>query len=63
MRSSESVGETTQSVLTDPAASDWVNSALRTAMAREPVDALNDAFALVGLLEERLKSVLELTED
>lgn len=41
------------STLDDPAASDWLRDALRTAMARDPVDAANDAEVLARLLDER----------
>lgn len=40
-----------QGVLTDRAASEWLKTALRTALARDPVNALNDAFTLAGLLD------------
>jgi hypothetical protein len=63
MSSPEPIGEATLEVLTDPSASEWLKSALQTAMTRDPVDALNDAFALAGLLEERLKNVLGLADD
>lgn len=39
--------------LKDPAASDWLRDALRTAMERDPVDAANDAEVLARLLEDR----------
>jgi hypothetical protein len=47
-------------ILEDLSASEWLKAALRTAMARDPVDALNDALALAGVLEDRLRAVLEL---
>lgn len=40
-------------VLGDPAASDWLRDALRSAMVRDPVDAANDAEVLARLLDER----------
>lgn len=49
-----------EELLRDPSASQWLKSALRTALARDPADALNDAFLLAGVLEERLRGVLEL---
>jgi hypothetical protein len=49
-----------EEILGDPAASDWLKEALRTALERDPVDALNDALALAGTLEERLRTVLDL---
>lgn len=39
--------------LRDPATSDWLRDALRTAMERDPVDAANDAEVLARLLDER----------
>ncbi|MHB8474751.1 MAG: hypothetical protein ACYDBZ_00495 [Steroidobacteraceae bacterium] len=44
----------------DPTASTWLRAALHTALERDPVDALNDALALAEILEERLRSVLDL---
>jgi hypothetical protein len=49
-----------EEILEDPAASDWLKAALRTALERDPVDALNDAFLLAATLEERLRAVLDL---
>lgn len=51
-----------EAVLADPAASYWLQDALREALERDPVDALNDALALAGVLEERLRRVLGLDE-
>jgi hypothetical protein len=50
-----------QEILADPAASDWLKSALKSAAERDPVDALNDALVLAATLEERLRSELDLT--
>ena len=47
-------------VLTDPAASAWLKSALRDALRRDPVDALNDALLLAALLDAHLREVLDL---
>ena len=47
-------------ILQDPSASDWLKAALRTALERDPVDALNDALALAGVLEEKLRGALDL---
>ena len=47
-------------ILKDPAASEWLKNALRTALERDPADALNDALALAGALEEKLRVVLDL---
>ena len=49
-----------EEILDDPAASDWLKGALRTALERDPVDALNDALVLAGVLEARLRVVLDL---
>jgi hypothetical protein len=50
-----------EAILDDPAASDWLKGALRTALERDPVDALNDALWLAATLEERLRAVLDLS--
>lgn len=47
-------------VLADPAASTWLKSALRDALRRDPVDALNDALVLATLLEAHLRQALDL---
>jgi hypothetical protein len=49
-----------EAILDDPAASDWLKGALRSALERDPVDALNDALLLAATLEERLRAVLDL---
>lgn len=49
-----------EEVMSDAAASDWLKTALRGALERDPVDALNDALALAAALEERLRTVLRL---
>ena len=55
---------TPDAVLEDPASSFWLKSSIRTAIERDPVDALNDALLLAALLEGRLRNVLELdTQD
>ena len=51
-----------EEVMADQSASDWLKTALHGAMGRDPVDALNDALALAGILEERLRNALELDE-
>jgi hypothetical protein len=48
-------------LLDDPSASDWLKRALRSALERDPVDALNDALLLAGLLEERLRRAFDLS--
>ena len=52
-----------EDVVSDESASDWLRAALRTALERDPVDALNDALALAAALERRLRSVLGLEEE
>jgi hypothetical protein len=54
---------TVEEVIRDKAASDWLKTALRAALERDPVDALNDALALAAALEGRLRSVLGLEEE
>ena len=49
-----------QSLLTDGTSSEWLKSALGTALQRDPVDALNDALLLAGVLEERLRLLFDL---
>jgi len=44
---------TIEDVLRDFAASQWLKTALRTALDRDPVDAANDAEVLARLLAER----------
>jgi hypothetical protein len=47
-------------ILTDRAASKWLKESLEKALARDPVDALNDALLLASLLEAQLRAVFEL---
>ena len=47
-----------EQVLSDPAASYWLKDALRSALARDPVDAANDAEVLFRLLNERCHKIL-----
>jgi hypothetical protein len=49
-------------LLADPSLSYWLRGALRTAAARDPLDALNDAEALCQVLTERAREVLALEE-
>jgi hypothetical protein len=53
---------TMEQVMADQSASEWLKTALRAALERDPVDALNDTLALAGILEDRLRNVLELDE-
>jgi hypothetical protein len=47
-------------ILTDPQASEWLKTALKSATERNPIDALNDALVLAATLEERLRRELDL---
>ena len=49
-----------QEILADPAASEWLKLALKSAIERDPVDALNDALVLAATLEDRLRRELDL---
>ena len=51
---------TTDDILSDPAVSEWLKSALQAAVTRDPLDALNDALLLAATLEDRLRSELGL---
>ena len=44
--------------LADPSASYWLRDALRAALARDPIDAANDAARLSSLLEARANAAL-----
>lgn len=46
-------------ILADPAASFWLKESLRTALTRDPVDALNDADVLVAVLDRNVRAALE----
>lgn len=48
-----------QTILDDPAASDWLKTALRTALGRDPVDAINNAEILCETLKQRLDDLLQ----
>lgn len=48
-------------VLADPSTTYWLRDALKTSLTRDPVDALRDAEALVGILADRLDAVLDCT--
>jgi hypothetical protein len=51
---------TVEAVLQDPAASFWLRNALFSALARDPVDAANDAELLARILDARCQSVLRI---
>ena len=46
-------------VLADPAASQWLKDALRTALARDAVDAANDASYLFAVLDKRAYEAIQ----
>lgn len=48
-----------EQVLADPAASDWLKAALRSALSRDPVDAANDSEILAKLLDRWCSQLLE----
>ena len=53
---------TAEMALADASTSRWLKNALREALERDPTDALNDALALAGILEDRLRKALELDD-
>ncbi len=53
---------TAEDVLADASTSRWMKNALREALERDPTDALSDALALAGILEDRLRKLLELDD-
>lgn len=55
-----SEGPTAAEVLDDAGASRWLKTALRDALLRDPVDALNDALVLAAVLESHLREELDL---
>jgi hypothetical protein len=52
---------TIEEVLRDPSASFWLKAALRSALARDPVDAANDAEVVALLLDQRCRSMIRET--
>ncbi len=48
-----------EAILRDPAASDWLKGALRGALERDTVDAVNDAELLAAVLDERLRVLVK----
>ena len=51
-----------EDVLTDEAASSWLIYTLRSALERDPVDALNDALLLAEVLDAHLRKELDLED-
>ncbi len=60
--SSAAAQPSAKDVLADASASTWLKVNLLWALERDPQDALNDALALAGILEERLRVTLGLDE-
>jgi hypothetical protein len=54
------VNSEVENVMADRSASEWLKTALRGALNRDPIDALNEALALAGILENRLRVELDL---
>lgn len=50
---------TPEQLLADPSASFWLKESLQKALARDPVDALNDAETLAAVLQVRVDSLLK----
>ena len=46
--------DTILATLADPSTTYWLRDALKSALARDPLDALRDAETLASLLRERL---------
>ena len=51
-----------EDILADETSSQWIRSALTSALERDPVDALNDALVLASALDARLRRELELDD-
>ena len=52
-----------QEVLGSPSTSHWLKASLEKALARDPVDAVNDATLLFMLLDEHQRTVFERTRE
>jgi hypothetical protein len=48
-----------EQLLNDPATSHWLKAALRSALARDPVDAANDSDVLARILDRRCRDILD----
>jgi hypothetical protein len=51
------MAENYDAILIDFSASDWIKNALRSALERDPIDAMNDAEILVKTLKEHLDNI------
>lgn len=54
----EPIGNVVRDIVDDPATSEWLRLALTDAMARDPVDAANDAETLLSVLTMRAELLL-----
>ena len=52
-----------EAVLADPNRSPWLDTALRTALLRDPIDAAADAALLLAVLDRRLMESLRAEVD
>lgn len=62
MSAAADTAPTPEDLLADQAASSWLSEALRSALERDPVDALNDALILAEALDARLRRELGLED-
>ncbi len=53
------IGELEQALQHDPSTSYWLKEQFKVTKERDPVDALNDAEALVSALKSRIKLLAE----
>lgn len=54
--------QTPYEVLQDPAASNWIKDALRLALQRDPIDAMNDAQWLADYTRARFEEITSRAE-
>ncbi len=59
VRSDDTRPPTVTELLRDPACSQWLKQALTTGLARDPVDAANDADVLAAVLDSHCRRVLD----
>jgi hypothetical protein len=50
---------TPEELLSDPSLSFWFKDALKSALKRDPVDALSDVELLLGVLSARTRAILD----
>ena len=51
---------TNDAAMADQSGPKWLKTSLRAALKRDPVSVLNGTFALAGILEGRLRNILDL---